>query len=151
MLDLEAEPGGRRKSEIQSPPLKSASSISSIVLETPPWHIWLPEHLNWTQRWLLHNWFWRPQHASCVCVWGGGSRSNNSEEMDGRDGRPLVWVPHKSPLWKNPLAFPSGSPSLSQKEWNFRFFFPCVSDEGAVLLSADPRTSPGAPERVRIT
>lgn len=34
--DLEAEPGGRRKSEIQSPPLRYTSSISSSVLETPP-------------------------------------------------------------------------------------------------------------------
>lgn len=34
--DLEAEPGGRRKSEIQSPPLRYASSISSSVLETTP-------------------------------------------------------------------------------------------------------------------
>lgn len=34
--DLEAEPGGRRKSEIQSPPLRYASSISSSVLEPPP-------------------------------------------------------------------------------------------------------------------
>lgn len=101
--------------------------------------------------WRLEWWPPAENKLHKIQVAEGASRSDNSPEMDGLMTS-LVWLFNKSPLSERTRwVFPAAPRHCLGKNGIFDIFFPCVLDEGTVLLSADPRTSPGAPEWVRIT